>query len=132
VPTNAVGGSPCNAILAPLGNHAQGRLDHAVNPRHWHGVTVQVQPWERLGGPIFAHGPRNPLHQFLAVGLHPLDLACCWLLDHHSHRNLFSGFSIIHRQNLQNQTIIFAIYSTTQGFGSFIMTTSREHASLFL
>ncbi len=35
----------------------------------------QVKPLERLDGPIFAHGPRNPLHQFLAVGLQQHGLA---------------------------------------------------------
>ena len=49
------------------------------------GAAVQVQPLERLGGPIFAHGPRNPLHQFLAVGLHQLGLAFCRLVDHDIH-----------------------------------------------
>src|SRR5439155_11859971 len=83
-------------------------------------------PLERLGGPIFVHGSRNPLHQFLAVGLHQLGLAFCRLVDHHMHRNLFSGFSIIHREDVQNQTIIFANYSTTQGFGASIITTRQR------
>jgi hypothetical protein len=44
-----------------------------------------VKPFQRLGGPIFAHGPRDPLNQFLAVGLHPLGLAFCLLENHHIH-----------------------------------------------
>jgi hypothetical protein len=48
-----------------------------------------------------------------------------FLEDHHIHRNLFSGFSIIHWEDLQNQTIIFANYSTTQSFGASIITTRQ-------
>jgi hypothetical protein len=44
-----------------------------------------VKPFERLGGSIFADGPRDPLNQFLAVGLHPLCLAFGLLVDHHVH-----------------------------------------------
>jgi hypothetical protein len=90
------------------------------------GAAVQVQPLERLGGPIFAHDSRNPLNQFLPVSLHQLGLAFCRLVDHHIHRNLFSGFSIIHLQDVQNQTIICANYSTTQGFGASIITTRQR------
>jgi hypothetical protein len=39
--------------------------------------------------------------------LHQLGLAFCLLVDHHIHRNLFTCFSIIHLEDLQNQTIIF-------------------------
>jgi len=85
-----------------------------------------VQPLERLDGPICAHGPRDPLHQFLAVGLHPLCLAFCRLVDHHIHRNLFSGFSIAHLQDVQNQTSIFDNYSTIQCSKVSIMTTRQS------
>ncbi|WP_268906015.1 hypothetical protein [Dictyobacter formicarum] len=35
-----------------------------------------MQPLERLGGPIFADGLPDPLHQSLTVGLHQFGLAC--------------------------------------------------------
>ena len=47
------------------------------------------------------------------------------------HRNLFSGFSIIHREDVQNQTIIFTNYSTTRCEGASIMTT-RQRTYLFV
>ncbi len=47
------------------------------------------------------------------LGLHQLGLAFCLLVIHHIHRNLFTCFSIIHLQDVQNQTIICANYSTT-------------------
>src|SRR5260370_25893314 len=85
-----------------------------------------MKPLERLGGPIFAHGSRNPLNQFLAVSLHQLGLAFCRLVDHHMHRNLFSGFSIIHREDVQNQTIIFANHPTTLCEVSSLITTRQS------
>ena len=100
-------------LLAPLGNHAHGWLDHAINLLPREGVAVQVQPWERLSGPICVNGPRNPLHQFLAVGVHPLCLAFSLLVVHHIHKTLFSCFSITHLEDTQNQTIICDNHSTT-------------------
>src|SRR6266567_8014032 len=95
-------------------------------------AAVQVQPWEQLGGPIFAHGPRDPLNQFLAVGLHQLGLAFCRLVDHHIHRNLFSCFSIAHLEDLQNQTTIFDNHSTTLcSRVSIINTRQRTFFSAF-
>src|SRR5438552_3454559 len=44
---------------------------------------------------------------------------------HHIHRNLFSGFSIIHLQDVQNQTIICANYSTTLCSRVSIITTRQ-------
>ena len=61
-----------------------------------------MKPLQRLDDPIFADGPRDPLNQFLAVGLHPLCLAFCLLVVYHFHRNLFSCFAIIHLEDLQN------------------------------
>jgi hypothetical protein len=89
-------------LLAPLGNHAQRRLDHAVNPFHRHGVAVQVQPLERLDGPIEADDSPDSLHQLLAVGLQQHDLACCRLVDHSIHSNLFPGFCLAHLEDLQD------------------------------
>jgi hypothetical protein len=89
-------------------------------------VAVQVQPWEQLGAPILAHGPPNPLHQFLAVGLQQLRLAFGLLVDHQIHSNLFSCCSIIHLQDVQNQTIICANYSTTRSFGASILITRQR------
>src|SRR5437764_13760219 len=40
--------------------------------------------------------------------------------------NFFSGFSIIHREDLQNQTIIFANYSTILCEGASIITTRQR------
>src|SRR2546421_7413969 len=54
--------------------------------------------------------------------------ACWWIIT--SIRNLFSGFSIIHREDVQNQTIIFHNYSTTLCEGASIIPSDREHASL--
>src|SRR6202043_1889437 len=68
----------------------------------------------------------DPLNQFLAVGLHPLCLVFCLLEDHHIHRNLFSGFSIAHLEDLQNQTIIFDNHSTTLCKGASIITTRQR------
>src|SRR5439155_22196473 len=113
-------------LLAPLGNHTQGWLDHAVNLLQREGVAVQVQPLERLGGPILAHGLRNPLHQFLAVGLQQHGLAFCLLVDHHIHSNLFPGFCLAHLEDVQNQTIICANYSTTLCEGASIITTRQR------
>ena len=42
------------------------------------------------------------------------------------HRNLFSGFSIIHREDVQNQTIICANSSTILCEGASIMTTRQR------
>ncbi len=76
-------------------------------------MAVQVQPLERLGAPILAHGPPDPLHQFLAVGLQQLRLAFGLLVDHDIHSNLFSGFSIAHLEDLQNHSIICGYHSIT-------------------
>ena len=59
----------------------------------------------------------------LAVGMHPLGLAFWRLLVHDIHRNLFSGFSIAHLEDVQNQTSIFDNHSTTLGEGASIITT---------
>jgi hypothetical protein len=58
-----------------------------------------VQPLEQLDGPIFAHGSPDPYNQFLAFGLQQHGLAFGLLVDHHIHRNLFSGFSIAHLED---------------------------------
>src|SRR6266566_4853619 len=86
-----------------------------------------MQPLEQLGGPILAYGLRNPLNQFLAIGLHPLCLAFCLLVVHDIHKNLFSGFSIAHLEDVQNQTIICDDYSTTL-FGGVSIITTRQSA----
>src|SRR6266566_1341189 len=121
-------GRSCEAcrIRRMVGNHAHRWLGHAVTQLQRQGVTVQVQPLERLGGPILAHGPRNPFHQFLAVGLHPLGLAFCLLVVHDIHSNLFSCFSIAHLKDLQNQTMIFHNYSTIRCEGASIITTRER------
>ncbi len=85
-----------------------------------------MQPLERLDSPIFADGPRNPLNQFLAVGLHPLGLAFCRLVDHYIHRNFFPYFSVAHLEDVQNQTSIFDNHSTTLCEGASIITTRRK------
>src|SRR6266581_139644 len=72
-----------------------------------------MQPLDRLDGPILAYGPRDPLNQFLVVGLHQLGLAFCLLVDHDIHRNLFPCFSLAHLEDVQNQTSIFDNHSTT-------------------
>src|SRR5260221_11068776 len=48
------------------------------------------------------------------------------------HRNLFSGFSIIHWEDLQNQTIIFANNSTTLFSKASILLSDRKHISAFV
>src|SRR5205823_8845676 len=40
--------------------------------------------------------------------------------------NLFPGFCLAHLEDVQNQTIIFTNYSTTQGFGASIITTRQR------
>src|SRR5206468_12349575 len=90
------------------------------------GVAVQVYPWERLGGPLCVHGPRNPLHQFLASGLHPLSLAFCLLVVDHIHKNLFSGCSIAQLEDAQNHSIICDNHSTTRSFGASIISTRQS------
>ena len=57
-------------FLAPLSNHAKGRLDYAVHLLQRHGGAVQVQPIQRLGVSIFGQDLRDAFNQFLAVGLH--------------------------------------------------------------
>jgi hypothetical protein len=76
------------------------------------GNAAQVKPWKWLDDPIFADGPRNPLNQFLAAGLHPLCLACRSLAVYHIHSNHILCLSILQLADLQNQTIIFDNYST--------------------
>ena len=66
------------------------------------------------------------------LGLHQLGLAFCLLVIHHIHRNLFTCFSIAHLEDLQNQTIICANYSTTRCSRLSIIPPDREHASLLL
>jgi hypothetical protein len=85
--------------------------------------------WRFCGksGPIFARGPRDPLHQFIAVGLHQHGLAFCLLLVvYHIHRNLFACFFIAHLEDLQNQTIICDNYSTIRCFRVSIITTRQR------
>jgi hypothetical protein len=86
-------------LLAALSNHAHRWFAHAVNSPQRQGVTIEVKPVERLGDPIFAYGSPDALHQFLAIGLHPPRLAFFLLVVHDIHSNLFSGFSIIHRDD---------------------------------
>lgn len=62
-------------LLAPLGHHAQGRLSHAIHPLQRHGVAIQMQPWERLDGPIDTDDSPDPLYQFRAMGVYLLGLA---------------------------------------------------------
>ncbi len=76
---------------------------------------------QRLNGPILAHDPRNPLHQFYVVGLHALGLAFGLRMAHHIHWNLFFCFSVAHVKDLQNQTIIFDNYSITLCEGASII-----------
>ncbi len=85
-----------------------------------------MQPLEQLGGPILAYGLRNPLNQFLAIGLHPLCLAFCLLVVHDIHKNLFSYFSIDHLEDAQNQTIICDNHSITLFVGASIITTRKR------
>src|SRR5713226_8088669 len=113
-------------LFAALGNHAHGWLDHTVNRLQRRGGAGQVQSLERLDGPIFADGSPDPYNQFLAVGLHPLCLVFCLLVDHYIHRNLFSCFSIAHMEDLQNQTIIFDNHSTTLCSRASIITTRQR------
>jgi len=89
-------------------------------------MAVQVQSWERLGGPILADGPPNALGQFLAIGLQQLRLAFCRLVVHHIHSNLFNGFSSVHLEDVQNQTIICANYSITRCEGASIIITRQR------
>ena len=51
---------------------------------------------------------------------------------YHIHKNLFSGFSIAHLEDVQNQTIIFDNHSTILCFLAPIILPDREHASLLL
>ena len=50
----------------------------------------------------------------------------CWRMDHHIYRNLFSRFSNTRREDVQNQTIIFANYSTTLRSRVSIITTRQR------
>src|SRR5688572_20504704 len=61
-------------FFAPLSDHTKRRLEYAVNWLHRRGKAGQMKTLERLHHSIFADRPRNPLHQFLAVGLYPLCL----------------------------------------------------------
>jgi hypothetical protein len=93
------------------------------------GGTSQVQPWERLGNPICVYGSPDSLNQLFAGGQRVLSPTFC-LLDHHIHKNLFSGMSIAHLKDLQNQTIIFDNHSITLSENLSILLSEREHASL--
>jgi hypothetical protein len=52
------------------------------------------------------------------------------LEDHHSHRNLFSGFSLAHLEDVQNYSIIGDYYSITLGEGASTITTRQRTTSL--
>jgi hypothetical protein len=88
---------------------------------------MEVKPLERLDGPIFADSPRNPLNQFLTVGLHPLCVTFVLLVIDHIHRNLPTYFAIPHLEVLQNQTIICDDYSTSPCYRVSIITAWTEN-----
>jgi hypothetical protein len=89
--------------------------------------------WERLGGPIVTDGPRHPPNQLLAIGGHPLCLACRALrrlVGHHIHRRLFTGCSVARLEELQNCPIILDNHSTILSSGASIITTARGRTCL--
>lgn len=112
-------------LLTPLSNHAQGGLEHTVKRLQRHRGAGQVKPRERLGGPIFVDGARDPLNQFLTMGMYPLCLAfgarsplVCPLMSqhiqgHYIHGCLFAGCSVAQRADLQNHPIIVNNHSTS-------------------
>src|SRR6266550_8658852 len=129
------------------------RWTHKEMPSSWLLLTPampsQVQwlhnvPSPRISGPkewscvsVWVYIQANQrfslrLHQFLVIGVHPLCLAFCLLVDHHIHSNLFPGFCLAHLEDVQNQTSICANYSTTLCEGASIIPPDREHASLLL
>src|SRR5712692_7575077 len=85
-----------------------------------------MKPRQRLGSPVFVHGPRNPLNQFLAVGLQPLCLTLCLLVVYHLHRNFPTHFSSTHLEDLQDHTIILDFYSTMLCFRMSIMSARQR------
>jgi hypothetical protein len=53
-----------------------------------------VKPLQRLDSPILEDSTPDAFNQFLAVGLHPLDLSLSLQQVHLIHRNLFTDCSI--------------------------------------
>src|SRR5437763_64226 len=87
-------------LFAALGSDTHRRLEHAGKWLRRPGGAGQGKSWEHLSGPIFVHDACGPLHQFLAVRLHPLSQASVRLLGYHLHRTLLSGFSLLHWEAL--------------------------------
>ncbi|GHO81562.1 hypothetical protein KSD_93330 [Ktedonobacter sp. SOSP1-85] len=47
-----------------------------------------MKPSKRLGSPILADGPPDPLNQFLTISLHPLCIMFCLLVVSHIHHKI--------------------------------------------
>ena len=58
-------------LLAALRDHAEGRVGHAMPQLRGRGRAVELQPFQRLDGPIVADGPRDALDQLVTAGLRP-------------------------------------------------------------
>ena len=118
-------------LFAALSNHTHRWLEHRVKWCRRIGGAVQDQPRERLFRSIFGQNPLDSLHEFLAIRVRPLDLAGSRLLGHHMHHPLFSCFSLLQWEALQNSSIIVHSYSTTPSVGASIMTTreARFHGN---
>src|SRR2546421_8017688 len=73
-------------------------------------------------------GPRSGQAGITYTSPFPLVLVC-WevLVDHHIHRNPFTGFSVALVQDVQNQTIIFDNQSTIFFSRGSILLVGRGH-----
>ncbi len=111
-------------LLAALGQHAHGGLDQAGHRLQRAAVARQGPPCQRLAGPILANRLRQALHQFLAMGLQQHRLAFYLPVGHDLHSNLFPGFCLAHLEDVQNQAIILAHYSTILCEDASIITSS--------
>ena len=98
------------------------RLPHPLHVAH---------RWDAEEAFVLADGPPDPFNQFLAIGLHPLGLACCLLVIYYIHRHLFSCCSIIYLEDPQNQTIICDNHSTTRYEGASIIEVMKTSLPVF-
>ena len=105
-------------LLAPLRNHAQGWLQHAVKRLQRHGDAAQVKPFERLDGPIFGDCPRDALNQFLRDRLaSAVPRVLPALGSSHPSHSIETSSPFLPRlsflEDLQDHTIIIDNHSTT-------------------
>jgi hypothetical protein len=90
-------------FLASLGNDAEGRLDHTVNPLSGNGGAGQEHTFQGFDNSIGWNGSRDQLNQLLPIGLYSsrefyprrLFFPRRLLIVYRIHHSLFSSFPSI-------------------------------------